>query len=100
MGKGSRKRQTRYGAEPEQGAFLALEDEAAMRALVPQLVSHVLAALDRRDHDEADDVVVALAQVCAVPLGRRVIVPYLVTVLTVATTEAWQRGWQPADIHR
>jgi hypothetical protein len=86
--------------EVDPGLGVPPEDEAAMHALVPQLVSDALVALDRRDRDAADDVAITFAQVCAVPAGRRAIVPYLVTALTDATTEAWQHGWQPADVHR
>jgi hypothetical protein len=85
---------------PDEGVVLPSGDAEALESLVPQLVSDALVALDRQDREAADDVAVAFAQCCAVPMGRRAIVTHLVTALTDATTEAWQRGWQPADVHR
>ncbi|MDN5798318.1 MAG: DUF2786 domain-containing protein [Intrasporangium sp.] len=67
---------------------------------MPHLVSDALIALQRGDQAAADDAAVAFAQVCAMPVGRRITVTHLVTALSDATTEAWQRGWQPADVHR
>lgn len=47
-----------------------------------------------------DDVAVVLAQRCASDEGSRSVVTALVTGLRGATAGAWQRGWQPSDVHR
>lgn len=47
-----------------------------------------------------DDVTVALAQRCDGPEGARSVSSAVVESLRVATTGAWERGWQPADVHR
>ena len=118
MGKGSRKRRDGQGvrrgagsrsrghafgpgrARSAMGDMPSAPDPEGLAALVPQLVNDGLMALDRGNGAAADDVAVAFAQVCAVPVARRIVVTHLGTALTDATTEAWQRGWQPADVHR
>ncbi|MFW5474539.1 DUF2786 domain-containing protein [Knoellia sp. CPCC 206450] len=47
-----------------------------------------------------DDVTVALAQRCDSPEGARSVTCAVVESLRLATTGAWERGWQPADVHR
>ncbi|MDT0213681.1 DUF2786 domain-containing protein [Rothia sp. ARF10] len=47
-----------------------------------------------------DDVTVALAQRCDSPEGARSVTSAVVESLRAATTGAWERGWQPADVHR
>ncbi len=121
MGKASRRRRNEYGGKgygaprgggprgsgtafglssPGPGRDPMQPDPDALAALIPHLVHDVLVALDHGDQAAADDATVAFAQVCSVPVARRIVVTHLVGELTDATAEAWQRGWQPADVHR
>ncbi len=70
------------------------------RAEVGLLVAQALHALDDRRGDELDDAAVLLAGRCASPATRRAVVGTLLHSLTAATRVAWERGWQPADVHR
>jgi hypothetical protein len=47
--------------------------------------------------DAACDEILALA---AAPAGRRVVTTALSEFLTAEVERSWQRGWQPADLHR
>ena len=47
-----------------------------------------------------DDVTVVLAQRCATAEGSRSVLTSLVTGVREAAAGAWQRGWQPSDLHR
>lgn len=64
------------------------------------LVALALSALASRRVRAFDDAAVALAQRCGEAEGRRSVVGTLVENVASATTEAWDRGWQPADVHR
>jgi hypothetical protein len=67
---------------------------------VDALIDRALEALGGRRPHLFDDVTVALAQRCARPDGARAVVTALVLRLRDVTAAAWQRGWQPADVHR
>ena len=64
------------------------------------LIALALAALASRRGRAFDDAAVSLAQRCGSDEGRRSVVSTLVENLAAATTQVWERGWQPADIHR
>lgn len=96
MGKASRTRRQRART----GEGRRVPDVEGIRGLVPQLVDDALAAVGRQDDAALDRVVFSFEQCCAVPAARREIVTVVTKVLTNAVTEAWRRGWQPADLHR
>lgn len=75
------------------------DDELRERQAVNWLLGEALDALDTGFGDRIDDVVVSLAARCASPRTHRVVVA-LVEALADGAAEAWQRGWQPSDIHR
>ena len=64
------------------------------------LIAQALHALDHGLGDRLDDAAVTLAGRCAAPATRRAVVVTLLDALTAATSVAWQRGWQPSDVHR
>ncbi|MEO7131428.1 MAG: DUF2786 domain-containing protein [Dermatophilaceae bacterium] len=74
--------------------------EPVVRDGVKRLISDGLVALDLGLSDPLDDAAVALAQQCDEVQGQRIVVTTLIAGLTEATAEAWERGWQPADVHR
>ena len=65
-----------------------------------ELIDLALASLQLSRSRAFDDVAVALAQRCAAGEGARAVVTALVTAVRAATAGAWQRGWQPSDVHR
>lgn len=64
------------------------------------LIALALSALASHRGRAFDDAAVSLAQRCGTDDGRRSVVPTLVENVAAATTQAWERGWQPADVHR
>lgn len=64
------------------------------------LIALALSALAAKRGRAFDDAAVSLAQRCSADSGRRSVVATLVESIAAATKEAWQRGWQPADVHR
>ena len=64
------------------------------------LIALALSALASRRGRAFDDAAVALAQRCSDTDGRRSVVSTLVENVAAATTQAWERGWQPADVQR
>ena len=84
----------------DSGARRPGRDAGGDEATVGALVDRALEALGARRRHLFDDVTVALAQRCAGPHGAREVVTTLVPGLRDATAAAWQRGWQPADVHR
>lgn len=66
----------------------------------PELIDLAIRSLNVRRAHAFDDAAVELAQRCAEPEGARAVVTALVVGLRDATAGAWQRGWQPADVHR
>ena len=64
------------------------------------LIGRAVAALQVERTRSFDDAAVALAQRCADAVGRQQVAASLRTQLADATSSAWERGWQPADIHR
>ena len=64
------------------------------------LIALALSALASHRGRAFDDVAVSLAQRCSTDEGRRSVVPTLAENVAAATTQAWERGWQPADVHR
>lgn len=62
-----------------------------------QLAVHALAAGRTRAFDDA---AVALTQRCDSAEGARVVAGTVVDSLRATMTAAWERGWQPADVHR
>ena len=65
-----------------------------------ELIDLALASLNLSRSRAFDDVAVSLAQRCATGEGSRAVVTALVTAVRAATASAWQRGWQPSDVHR
>ncbi|CAN7501834.1 DUF2786 domain-containing protein [Knoellia sp. LjRoot47] len=65
-----------------------------------ELVAVAVRALGAGRGRVFDDATVALAQRCDGQQGARVVVGTVVDSLRAATTGAWERGWQPADVHR
>ncbi len=65
-----------------------------------ELIDLAVVSLELRRSGAFDDVAVVLAQRCATGGGSRAVVTALVTTLRAATAGAWQRGWQPSDVHR
>lgn len=66
----------------------------------PELIDLAVRSLNLQRTRAFDDVAVVLAQRCATSEGARAVVTALVTGLRDATAGAWQRGWQPSDLHR
>ena len=64
------------------------------------LIALAVRALGERRARAFDDVVVALAQRCDTPEGARTVGATVVESLRAVTAGAWERGWQPADVHR
>lgn len=96
MGKASRMRRERARG----GVGRGIPDIEGVRDLVPQLVDDALAAVDRGDDAALDRVAFIFEQCAAVPAVQREIVGQVLDILVTAVTEAWRRGWQPADVHR
>jgi len=67
---------------------------------VVALLGAALHALDHGLGDRLDDAAVTLAGRCASAATQRVVIASLLDSLTAATSMAWQRGWQPSDVHR
>lgn len=65
-----------------------------------ELVELAVVALSLRRSRAFDDVAVVLAQRCASTEGARRVVAALVTAIRAGTGVAWERGWQPSDLHR
>lgn len=65
-----------------------------------ELVDLAIRSLNLGRAHAFDDVAVVLAQRCATDEGSRSVVASLVTGVRQAAAGAWQRGWQPADLHR
>ncbi|WP_404383944.1 DUF2786 domain-containing protein [Knoellia locipacati] len=65
-----------------------------------ELVDLAIRSLNLSRTRAFDDVAVVLAQRCATDEGARSVLTALVTGLRQAATGAWQRGWQPSDVHR
>lgn len=65
-----------------------------------ELVDLAMRSLNLNRTRAFDDVAVELAQRCATADGSRVVVTVLVTGVRAAAAGAWQRGWQPSDVHR
>ncbi|MFC7491724.1 MULTISPECIES: DUF2786 domain-containing protein [unclassified Knoellia] len=65
-----------------------------------ELVDLAIRSLNLQRTRTFDDVTVELAQRCATAQGSRTVVSALVVGLRDATAGAWQRGWQPSDLHR
>ncbi|GAA4399105.1 DUF2786 domain-containing protein [Fodinibacter luteus] len=62
----------------------------------------VLDAVERlrsRGH-EADRAVARVVGLAQTPRGRRLVAARLTALLTDCVAMAWERGWQPADVHR
>ncbi|MEP6650031.1 MAG: DUF2786 domain-containing protein [Lapillicoccus sp.] len=57
-------------------------------------------ALDWSYEARADAACAEIVAMAAVPAGRRVVTVTLTEVLAAEVERAWQRGWQPADLHR
>ncbi|MCU1537620.1 MAG: hypothetical protein JWP82_1971 [Humibacillus sp.] len=116
MGRASRERQRARaargaGAPRDSGAATAGESDGGRhgptggatdreRAEVGLLVAQGLRALDEGRGDRLDDAAVLLAGRCASEATRRAVVGTLLHSLAAATAVAWERGWQPADVHR
>jgi hypothetical protein len=64
------------------------------------LIALALSALASHRGRAFDDAAVSLAQRCGTDEGRRAVVVKIVENVAAATTQAWERGWQPADVHR
>ena len=75
-------------------------DPAEMRLALRDLLGEAFDALDQADEHRFDVVVASVAALCATPVTDRTAVRSLLDSLTTATAQAWQLGWQPADIHR
>ena len=67
---------------------------------VEALIRLGVAALTSRRGWDFDDIAVSLAQRCGDETGRRTVVSALGRHLAAATSQAWERGWQPGDVHR
>lgn len=65
-----------------------------------ELVDLAIRSLNLNRTRAFDDVTVELAQRCATAEGSRAVVTALVVGVREATVGAWQRGWQPSDVHR
>ncbi|MDN5789462.1 MAG: DUF2786 domain-containing protein, partial [Micrococcales bacterium] len=76
------------------------ESEEIVRYHVSRLMGDAFVALDAGLGDLVDDASSAIAQRCSETRGQRVVATTLVGGMLDATSEAWSRGWQPADIHR
>ncbi|KGN42652.1 DUF2786 domain-containing protein [Knoellia aerolata] len=82
------------------GAAWQRQGRGTGEATVEDLIGRGLLALGGRRSHTFDDVTVDLAQRCASSDGARRVVTALVAGLRAATDGAWQRGWQPSDVHR
>ena len=86
------------------GAFEPLQP-APERSATPgeeamSLIAAGLGALDYGHHEGADAAGARLAQLATTSSGRGAVTTTLTGLLTDCVTTAWQRGWQPADVHR
>ena len=70
------------------------------RVALHDLLAEAFDALDQAEEHRLDFVVASVAALCAAPTTHRTVVLSLLDSLTTATTQAWQLGWQPADLHR
>ncbi|HYN29152.1 MAG TPA: DUF2786 domain-containing protein [Dermatophilaceae bacterium] len=80
-------------------------DERAPRppTLEEQVAAEVLDAADRLRSPgryAADRAVARVVHAARTPAGRRAVTARLVALLTDCVAMAWERGWQPADLHR
>ncbi len=64
------------------------------------LIYAAMSWLDRGNPARADAAGAQLAQLATTPSGRHLVTTMLTELITAQVTEAWQRGWQPADVHR
>ena len=64
------------------------------------LIAAGLSALDYGHSEGADAAGARLAQLATTSSGRGAVTTTLTGLLTDCVTTAWQRGWQPADVHR
>ena len=64
------------------------------------LIAAGLGALDHGYSERAEAAGAKLAQLATTSSGRGVVTTTLTGLLTDCVTSAWQRGWQPADVHR
>jgi len=78
----------------------ASPNDSEIRLTLRDLLGDAFVALDRADAHRLDDVVATVAAMCASTSTHRIVVLSLLDSLATATTQAWQRGWQPADVHR
>lgn len=74
--------------------------EAGSTRSTEALIALALAALASQRGRAFDDLAVSLAQRCGTDEGRRSVVSALVEHVAAATNQAWERGWQPTDVHR
>jgi len=65
-----------------------------------ELVDLAIRSLNLGRAHAFDDAAVTLTQRCATDEGSRSVVATLVAGARLAAAGAWQRGWQPADLHR
>ncbi len=89
------------GAPPRHGSAAPHDDELGARTAqdnVDALINWALGALDCKDQAAAEE----FTTVLAATLGShgRTVEDTLVKALSRAVADAWQRGWQPADLHR
>ena len=98
MGKNSRNRKARSTAT----AFEPAADASAPdpKQEVVRQVSNSLLALADGDDRRFDDHVVVLAARCGDADDRPVIVRAVRDLVDTQLRHAWEKGWQPADIHR
>jgi hypothetical protein len=78
-------------------------DASRQPTLEEQVAEDVLDAVDRlgsRSRHGADRAVAKVLHRAETPAGRRAVTVRLVTLLTDCVAMAWERGWQPADLHR
>ncbi|GAA1502497.1 DUF2786 domain-containing protein [Terrabacter terrae] len=78
----------------------ASPNQSEIRLTLRDLLGDAFVALDRADAHRLDDVVATVAAMCASTSTHRIVVHSLLGSLATATTQVWQRGWQPADVHR
>lgn len=98
MGRASRSR--RRSAQQSAPSGDTPSSSTQVRLALRDLLGEAFVALDHGDVHRFDDVAATIAALCAEPGTHRTVVLALLDSLTMATTEAWQRGWQPADVHR
>lgn len=85
---------------PEPGQPAVPTSRPSLREQVAGWLERAFEAFDWSSAARADSACAEILALAAAPAGRRVVTATLTEVLTAEVERSWQRGWQPADLHR